>query len=124
MIAIMRSKLLNEELINTICEIIEKGNFAKTAIQATGISESSYYRWLKQGQEDSENDVESIERKFWESVKQAEARSEIELIERVKEEPTGNRWLLARRFRDRFGDRLEVDHTGKTEIEIVWPEEE
>ena len=54
-------------------------------------------------------------------VSEWEAAAVADLVERVKREPKGNQFLLARRFRPDYGDRLTVENQGeqKLTIEVV-----
>ncbi len=41
-----------------------------------------------------------------------------EMVKNVKKEPKGNQFLLARRFRQDYGDKVEVAQTGEVSLVV------
>jgi hypothetical protein len=106
-----------------IVKRLRKGHFANAAARAVGISEKTYYEWLKKG--DAALDKQPEERtaterdyaNFREAVDRAEGQFEDEALDIIKmhaESPNGGkdmRWLLERRFPGRWGppkEKLEL----------------
>ena len=58
---------------------------------------------------------------FKEKVESYEARALSDMVQRVKREPRGNQYLLSRRFRDDYGDKLavEVEQRGPLPVRFV-----
>ena len=59
-----------------IVEILEAGNYQKTAWESLGIPESTYYDWLKEGEKAEAKEVhltkkEKVYLEFSESIKKA-----------------------------------------------------
>jgi transposase len=118
---------LNDELIKKLCSYIRNGSYAVTACKCSGLSEVSYYAYIKQGEEDIEKGIESIFTKLLKSVKSAEAEAEHELASMVRETALDKKeWLpamtfLERRHPERWGrrDRLQVDESKQIQINVV-----
>jgi hypothetical protein len=117
------SKILNEELIKVITDGIEEGLPIKAVVGRARIGKTIYYRWIKQGEEDIENGVDSMFSYLVDEVYLAEAKLMQKWITQTAGEPQGTRWLLSRRFRENFGDKLELEHSGTVDVEITWPDE-
>jgi len=102
-----RKPKLNKKFISELCKLVIGGNYIKTAVQHLGVSESVFYRWLQEAQK-SIAKVEDLERKkqsnkkylptaeekinpkdnllvqLVQSVQQARATSEINLMKRIE----------------------------------------
>ena len=126
-----RMSTLTPAVIQALCDLVAKGNYNVTACNIVGVSEPCFYAWLQHGQEDIEAGVVSMYSYLFKSIKDAEARAEAEMVERVRsaalpgerkrvkrtnadgetEEEiteTGGDWLAAatyleRRYRERWG---------------------
>ena len=115
---------LTEQLIEDAAKLIEAGNYQKHVAQALGVDESTWYRWLREGeQSEDENDLKY---KFYQSIKKAEARAiarNVALIQRAAQE--GNwqaaAWWLERKFPSEWGkkDKLDIGADDGLRIEIV-----
>jgi len=121
-----RKTKLTPELIERICEFIVKGNYISTACKTVGISESTYYGWLKRAEEGDTG----IFVQFAKAAKQAEAQAEAELLAIVREAATTDKnWLAAmtfleRRYPERWGrkDRHQVEMSESRQITITHVE--
>ena len=104
-----RKTKLTRKLIAEAVEGIEKGHYAKTVCQALGISENTYYTWLKKGEEQIENDERGVFREFYESVKKAQAEGEQELLQIIRDTAARNwtaaAWMLERMHPEKYGKR-------------------
>ena len=120
----MAKSKLTEELIKEAARLIEAGNYQKHVAQALGVDESTWYRWLREGeQSEDENDLKY---KFYQSIKKAEAKAvarNVALIQRAAQE--GNwqaaAWWLERKFPAEWGkrDKLDIGADDGLRIEIV-----
>ena len=118
-----RKLKLTPELIKEAVELVKMGNYTETVCQYLGIGETTWYRWMKEG----ENARSGIKREFWESIKRAESHAEIRNVgiiqkaaEKAKDDP--KLWVAAmtfleRKFPDRWGkkDKVKADlqHSGE-----------
>lgn len=118
------SETLTEELIESIAEAVSKGISISAVCGLTGISRTIYYKWTKQGIEDRENGRDTIFSKLVDRVDNANATLEQKILQRIIEsdETLDLRWYLSRKFRQDYGDKLELEHNGNIEFEIVWPD--
>ena len=115
---------LTEQLIEDAAKLIEAGNYQKHVAQALGVDESTWYRWLREGeQSEDENDLKY---KFYQSIKKAEAKAvarNVALIQRAAQD--GNwqaaAWWLERRFPEEWGkkDKLNLKTDDGIKIQIV-----
>lgn len=113
-----RPTKLTEERHDAIVEAIREGNFAQVAAASNGITEQTYYNWLKRGQTDlASEDVDtqqSIYAQFFEAVKAAEAEAEARMVHLLQREDKWQRraWWLERRFPKRWGQKQSVELSG------------
>ena len=113
-----RKSKLTKELIDEAVNLIKLGNYACVVANYLGVSESTWYRWLQEG----EQAKSGLKREFWESIKKAEAVPEIRNVKIIQQAAEEN-WqaamtYLQRRFPERWGRRDfrvngEIQHTGK-----------
>lgn len=87
-------------------EALRKGLPRWAACAYAKISRQAFYEWLQ----DPEFEAQVLE---W------EAASMDDLIKAVKKEPKGNQFLLARRFRPDYGDKVEVETKGEQTVNVV-----
>jgi len=117
-----RKSKLTKELIEKAAVLIEMGNYQKHVAQALGVSEETWYRWLREG----ERAKNGLKRQFYESIKKAEGRAiarHVSLIHQAAQ--NGNwqaaAWLLERRYPQEWGrkDKFDFSSDGNLRIEIV-----
>lgn len=127
-----RKLKLNEELIKQITSLIEIGVYNKVACQSVGIDESTFYIWMRKGEQSIAENKHDIYRRFYEEVKKAESKSMVRhLTNIVKASQEGNwqasAWILERRYPELWGrkDRmnLETDNGIVVKIEKVNPDD-
>lgn len=98
------SKYTPERVIRII-KAIKDGLPFSTAAALGGISEATFYNWMR----------DNIE--FLESVKAAEAEAEETLVNAIQTDPSwqSKAWILERRHPDKWGkvDRNKIELTGK-----------
>ncbi len=121
----MSETKLNQTIIDKVVEHTLKGISIVSICALSGISRDSYYRWIKQGKQDIKEGVDSVFVQFVQSIQKAEAEVEQRMLDQaIGEDEVGARWYLARKMRDNYGDKSEIDIKGNVEVEIVWPQDE
>jgi transposase-like protein len=117
-----------------IVSMIAAGSYAEVAARANGVGPSTYYAWMKRG-EDAEvddtgkpldfDDERYVE--FREAVKEAEAKAEVLAVGRIQQAAAGgtwqaSAWYLERKYPDRWGRkdhvRQEISGPGGGPVEI------
>lgn len=94
-----RHTKLTQEVQETICVYIRSGAYDWVAAEAAGISSSTFYRWMQEGERRSSGKY----RDFYEAVRQARAQARVAAeIEVRREQPA--RWLTKGPGRDRPGE--------------------
>lgn len=142
-----RKPLLNEELIEEICSVIRAGNYAKTAIDYVGISESSFYNWINRAEaelarmeeegDDEPLESEEIYLQFLASFKKADSAAKVRNVAIINDAARTHwqaaAWYLERRDPENWGRKkidvsANVNHTGGTKNEtdhnVIIDEEE
>jgi len=117
-----RNYKLNPKMVEQIVELIRAGNYARTACEAVGISEQTYYTYLNRGKREAtrrqrltdlghpvDDNGEGIFLEFLEAVKRAEAESESVAVMHVRRAMSDS-WqaamtYLERKHPDRWGRR-------------------
>lgn len=115
-----RRTLLTPKLQQDLVTIITAGNYNVTACNYCGVAESTFYSWLKRGEEELHRLVEAekdtgkpqepldgelLYLEFLEAIKKAEAGAEVSAVLKVKSAFGGN-WQAAMTFLERrFSDR-------------------
>jgi hypothetical protein len=101
---------LTDKVQQKIVAAIEDGNYAKVAAEASGIAETTFYRWMSEG----ESAKTGKKREFWESVTRAENVAESKIVAQWKKLGEQD-WralmeLLQRRYPERWANtqRIEV----------------
>jgi hypothetical protein len=122
-----------------IVQAIRDGNFQVVAAEVGGVGESTFYRWLQQG----EAEPAGIYKEFWEAVTRARYEAEQDNVANVQKAARGHdavkvveevgadgqvkrttttwreydwraaAWYLERSFPERWGHRQKLEHTGK-----------
>ena len=101
---------LTPELQAKICKYIEDGNYAIHACNACGISDTTFYDWLKRGDIDITDGKDSIFSAFLAAIKEAESKAILKHVANIAlvaeaGEWTASAWFLERKYPDLFGKR-------------------
>jgi len=108
----MAKTKLTKERYDAIVKLIGAGNYTIRACQAVGIGRTTYDDWLRRGEADEGQGVESIYRSFRGDIKKAESDSiakNVALIgEAAKKEWQAAAWLLERKYPKEWGRRIEL----------------
>jgi hypothetical protein len=106
----MRKTKLTLQIQKAIGDKIVIGAPLKFAAEASGIDESTFYRWLQRG----EKEKSGIYYEFRKYIMECEAKSVIvhlNIITRAANDgdPKASEWILERRFPEHFGRREKLD---------------
>src|SRR3954452_23882863 len=104
---------LSPELTSRIVDLVRAGNYVETAAKAAGIHKSTYYSWMRRGEEtaEAENrgdpvaDADPGFAEFYRQVSQAEGQAEADAVAAVREADRGwqaHMTYLERRFATRW----------------------
>ena len=108
---------LNEKIIKESETLIRNGNYAVTVCNYLGIDESTWYRWLKYGEDGVNENKNNIYCKFYKSIKRAESVAEIKnlntILQAGNEDWKACAWYLERKHFDRWGRKEIREITGK-----------
>lgn len=113
---------LTEELIANIYDELSEGTPVKYVCDYFGINDTTYYGWLKQGEEDDKSDVESLYAAFYNSIKKACAAYVISARKKVQAGAPGwqgTAWWLERTKNDFMPkQQIQADEDGKVIVNI------
>ena len=88
----MRPTKLSVEVQETVCKAIAMGMTFELSAQYAGISKTTFFRWMRQGEESDEGDEF---RNFWHSVKKAESKGALNALATINRAATDGSWLAA-----------------------------
>ena len=116
----MAKSKLTPEAQKKICDLVERGNYAKTAALASGITEATFYNWMARGKEAKRG----IYFEFFESIKRAEAESEKKYLSVIQDAADSGTWqaaawYLERRNHKEWGRKTQTEVTGKDGAPIL-----
>ena len=143
-----RKLILNDKKITELVLYISAGNYEVVACAAAGIGQSTFYYWLKKGEEETEKyekamieyeeefyrlvgldkptdklkePEKSIYIEFLERIKAAQAIKEIRLVKKIDDDPSWQSaaWKLERKWFERWGRKDFVDHNVSGNITLV-----
>ena len=106
-----RPTKLTPEVQDRIVSAIRAGNYSRVAAEYAGISERTFYGWLRRGQQAKTG----VYRDFWCAVQRAEREAEVRAVAMIQKSMDSN-WraalaFLERKYPSRWGrkDRLSVE---------------
>jgi hypothetical protein len=96
-----RPTVLTEAKMTEMVALLEQGNYARTALRTIGISETTYFEWMRKGRaaaaydqavaEGVEPEISAADRERWgcyaefeEAVEKAKARAEADLLASIR----------------------------------------
>ena len=123
-----RKKKIDDDLIKKLSDALVSGASHKIACEAAGISQSSFYRWIKKA-ENGEEDYFP----FLESIKGAESTGALKHLENIEKHSMNDwrasAWLLERRYkytkegvleeRPKLEEKQEIDQSILEPIELL-----
>lgn len=115
----MYAKLSNS-LIDTIAGYVAEGQTVSNACALAGAGRSTYYTWLKRGEEDIEAGAKTLYATFAVAVTKAEAEAEKTFVQRVKtatmEHWQAAAWYLERKNPTDWGRKDRHEHSGEVSV--------
>ena len=104
-----RKTKLTPELQVKLLSYIRAGNYIRVACDLVGINETTYFGWLRKGEEQQSG----IYYKFLQAVKESEAHAEAILLQTVRKSAKDD-WkaamtLMSRRWPDRWAENRKVE---------------
>lgn len=104
-----RKSKLTKERVDRICEALMKGAYVVTACKSVGITQNTFYKWKKLGEEG----VEPYKSEFLDRIEEADALGELALLENLDDFSTSNwqvnAWRLERKYPQRWARTERVD---------------
>ena len=99
---------LTAELSKEICGYIAQGLTKKTAIDACGIAETTFYMWMRKAEKDLEDGKDNVYTQFLQSIKKAETADKLNRLKVIRKAANDGNWQAAaweleRRYRDEYG---------------------
>lgn len=111
-----RKSKLTDELLANIETSIQAHNSIKTTCDLVGISEETFYKWMREseGTEPDAKPARGLKAEFSERVKRAQAMSKTMLVNEIRKDPSwqAKAWILERQHPKEFGRRQLVAHAG------------
>jgi len=106
--------LLNTKVIDEICQALKAGAFIECAVAHAGVPKKSYYDWMSKA---ARGKGSHLERLLSDSVKQALADGELMHVLNIAQAAKSgawqaSAWMLERKFPNRWGRRIGLEHTG------------
>lgn len=119
----MRNTKLNNELIEKASDLISQGHYANVVCEYLGISEPTYYSYIKKGKEDEAEGKDTIFLKFIKSIKEAEAKAEMRHLQNIlKTAQDGawqaSAWYLERKHKQRWSLKHEIEFQGEQTVKV------
>lgn len=121
-----RNKIRDPDVRERIETALRAGAYREQAALHGGISVSTFYRWMKEGEAAHDAGIpiaESPHRQLWEAVQNAEASGELHLLAIIKEQAPKSwqaaAWILERKYPNKWGRFDRVEHSGKVIVPDV-----
>lgn len=118
-----RPSKLNENLIFDMAYEIAKGLPVKYACDLFGVTTGSFFSWMKTGEQDFENDVDSIYALFFDTIKKAQAEFVRNIGEEIRKGNTGwqgKAWWLERTRQDFMPKQMIQSDTEDGKVTVVF----
>lgn len=106
-----------------IIQALRDGMPRRWACALVRINNDTFCRWMNEGEDDLNKDLDTPKSEFYEDVIQAEADYLAEMVKDInKGDRQDKKWLITRRFNQDFGDRQQIDQKveGKLEVALTW----
>ena len=122
---------LTDEITECICGLIEKGNYPSTAAAACGIGESTFYKYMQWGEYHTTKSGRKARPKkqfkeFRERIKKSEKIAETHYLNEIRKAAIGDEnrkpqwqaaaWVLERKYGDKWGNKLNLEHAGEIKL--------
>ena len=100
-----RPSKLTAEVIENIQNWLRMGYFVEDAARMAGIHKATLYRWLEQGREDRENEVERLYADFCDAMERSRAEAEGMYLNSIKTAASRGQWQAAAWWLERSFDK-------------------
>lgn len=100
-----RPSKLTAELIENIQNWLRMGFFVEDAARMAGVHKATLYRWLDQGREDRDNEVESLYADFCDAMEKSRAEAEGMYLNSIKTAASRGQWQAAAWWLERSFDK-------------------
>lgn len=105
---------LTPERTNEILRYIRLGSTYNVAAQAAGVGISTFKTWVRRGREEKEGKYYE----FYQKLLRAEAQGEVGHLNQIRDEGAlGSKWILARRYPERWSN---PDAKKSTELDVKY----
>ena len=112
-----RPSKFTDDRINKLVGYLEAGMTRSAASALSGISQSTFYQWMAENQQFGRPDGSLMQ--FSDAVEEAEASAQDVLLKEIRKDKGGAKWIMARRFRNDWGDRVDINTSGEQKVRIV-----
>ena len=114
-----RKSDLTPEMQKELCDHIIGGASNKDAAALAGIDESTFYKWIKRGEEETKGKFVL----FFQSIKEARAAFREHHRKQIADAGkkgvwTASAWLLERSCPEEYGRRQAVEHSGQIDTPV------
>lgn len=118
-----RPSKLTDQVRDSVCEAVAMGMTFDLAAQYAGIGRSTFFRWMRQGEQSEPGDRF---RDFWDAVKRAESEGALNALATIHRAASDGSWqaaawLLERRHAYRRDAPAQADSELPGEQELVDP---
>ena len=113
-----RKSVLNKELIDELCKWVEDDVPFRFCAEGCGITFITFNNWMKKGEDDFENEIESLEAELFYRIKKTYASVVRESVRIIRTKPMGwqgQAWIRQRRDNE-FMDKQEFVSNGEQVI--------
>ena len=117
-----RPSKCTKELCDAICKDIKEGNTLKYSVQKQGITEQTFYNWMKKGEDSKTKSGKYFD--FFDNIKKAQEEGKNHLVKGIRKHGQNTwqaqAWLLERMYPQEFGKREKVamEHSGEIKKEV------
>lgn len=122
----VRQKIDDPGVLERLVTALQAGSYREQAALHAGISVSTFYRWMKEGEAAEADEIpasKSRAREIREAVQNAEASGELHLLATIKAAAPKSwqaaAWILERKYPNKWGRFDRVEHSGKVIVPDV-----
>ena len=113
-----RKSKLSSKLTEELRQAISEGLHDSSACAICGIDPSTFYRWLRKGEEGESKEFSQ----FYQTIKKANAERERSWIRFISKDESwqSKAWLLERRFPQKWGRNQKADESQDRSLQVVF----
>lgn len=110
----MRRAQLTPEVIEKISNLIKVGNYPAVAARGAGVSERTFYLWLKKGREGKAPYSHLVQ-----AIEEANTSLEIALVATIRKALPENPGFAFEMLKRRFGERWNTQHPQHIQVQTT-----